>query len=65
MGDDLLNQYADVQFVQADWSKILDGYRVDCVVYNRDLPLTNVLANNPHWKLVYEDNLAVIFERTE
>ncbi len=63
MGDDLLNQYADVQFLQADWSAILDRHNVDCVVYNRDLPLTNVLANDPHWKLSYEDSFAVIFER--
>jgi len=63
MGDQLLNEYADLQFVEADWSKILDRYRVDCVVYNRDLPLTNLLVNDPRWKLVYEDNMSVIFER--
>ena len=64
MGDQLLNEYADVQFVEADWSSILTRHNVNCVVYNRDLPLTNVLVNDPGWKLVYEDNLAVIFERT-
>ncbi len=63
MGDDLLNQYADVQFVQADWSAILDRYGVDYVVYNRDLPLTNVLVHDPRWKLVYEDDMSVIFVR--
>ena len=63
MGDDLLNQYADVQFLQADWSSILDRYQVDYVVYNRDLPLTNVLVHDPGWKLVYEDSEAVIFVR--
>ena len=63
MGDDLLNQYADVQFLQADWSAILDRYHVDYVVYNRDLPLTNVLVHDPGWKLVYEDSESVIFVR--
>ena len=48
-----------------DWSKILDSYKVDCVVYNRDLPLTNVLVNDPHWKLAYEDKFAVIFTRIQ
>ena len=63
MGDELLNQYADVQFVQADWSAILDHYNVDCVVYNRDLPLTNLLVHDPQWKLVYQDSESVIFVR--
>jgi hypothetical protein len=64
MGDALLNEYADVQFVQADWSRILAQHQVDCIVYNRDLPLTNLLANDPGWKLAYEDNLSVIFVKT-
>ena len=63
MGDQLLNEYADVQFVQADWSAVLDRYGVDCVVYNRDLPLTNLLVHDSQWNLVYEDQQAVIFER--
>ena len=65
MGDGLLNQYADVQFVQADWSAILDRYHVDYVVYNRDLPLTNLLVHDPDWKLVYEDSESVIFVRVQ
>ena len=64
MGDKLLNEYADLQFVQADWSSILDRYGVDCVIYNRDLPLTNVLVHDPGWKLAYEDDHAVIFVRS-
>ena len=63
MGDQLLNEYADVQFVQADWSGILDRYGVDCVVYNRDLPLTNLLVHDQAWTLVYEDSETVIFSR--
>jgi hypothetical protein len=63
MGDALLNEYADVQFVQADWSRVLGKYGVDCVVYNRDLPLTNLLANDQGWNLVYEDSQSVIFSK--
>jgi hypothetical protein len=64
MGDQLLNEYADVQFVQPDWSSVLARYGVDCVVYNRDLPLTNLLVHVPGWKLAYQDGQSVIFERT-
>jgi hypothetical protein len=65
MGDQLLNEYADVQFLEPDWSAVLDKYDVNCVVYNRDLPLTNLLVHDPGWKLVYEDEQSVIFERVQ
>jgi hypothetical protein len=42
---------------------VLDRYGVDYIVYNRGEALANVLATDPHWKLVYEDSVAVIFVR--
>ena len=63
MGDDLLNQYQDVQTLRADWREVLDRYRVDYIVYNKGEALANVLATQPGWKLVYEDSVAVIYVR--
>jgi hypothetical protein len=63
MGDPLLNQYNDVQNLRPDWKTILDQYQVDYVVFNRGDALSNVLATQPEWTLVYEDNVAVIFVR--
>ncbi len=65
MGDPLLNQYEDVQTLRPDWEQILDRYQVDYVVYNRDEALSNVLATQPRWKLVYEDQVAVIYVRVQ
>jgi len=64
MGDQLLNQYEDVQTLRPDWKSILDEYRVDYIVYNRGEALANVLATQPDWKLVYEDSVAVIYVRS-
>jgi hypothetical protein len=63
MGDDLLNQYQDVQTLRSDWREVLDRYRVDYIVYNKGEALANVLATQPGWKLVYEDSVAVIYVR--
>ncbi|HVH64251.1 MAG TPA: hypothetical protein VNA65_11695 [Candidatus Dormibacteraeota bacterium] len=65
MGDPLLNQYEDVQTLRPDWKQILDHYQVDYIVYNRDEALSNVLATQPDWKLVYEDSVAMIYVRTQ
>ena len=63
MGDDLLNEYADVYYVRSNWKRVLDKYRVDYVVENKGDPLPNLLATQPDWKLVYEDDVSVIYVR--
>jgi hypothetical protein len=63
MGDPLLNQYEDVQTLRSDWKQVLDRYGIDYVVYNRGEALSNVLATQPDWHLVYQDSVAVIYVR--
>jgi hypothetical protein len=63
MGDQLLNQYQDVQTLRTDWKQVLDQYQVDYVVYNRGEALANVLATQPEWTLAYQDSVAVIYIR--
>jgi hypothetical protein len=65
MGDPLLNQYDDVQNLRTDWKAILDQYHVDYVVFNRGAALSNVLATQPEWTIVYQDSVAVIFVRAK
>jgi hypothetical protein len=64
MGDDLLNQYEDVQTLRPNWQAVLDRYQVDYIIYNKDEALSNVLATQPGWKLVYQDSVAVIYVRS-
>ncbi|MFI5282398.1 MAG: hypothetical protein ACHQ0J_04635 [Candidatus Dormibacterales bacterium] len=64
MGDQLLNQYENVQTLRSNWKAILDQYKIDYIVYNRGEALANVLATQPEWKLVYEDSVAVIYVRS-
>jgi hypothetical protein len=64
MGDPLLNQYEDVQTLRTDWKSVLDQYKVDYIVYNRDEALANVLATQSDWTLAYQDSVAVIYVRT-
>jgi len=63
MGDPLLNDYEDVQTLRPDWKQILDRYGVDYVVYNKGEALSNVLATQPEWTLVYHDSVAVLYVR--
>ena len=64
MGDQLLNEYQDVQTLRPDWKQVLDKYGVDYIVYNKGAALSNVLATQPEWTLVYQDPVAVIYVRS-
>src|SRR6266566_1342876 len=63
MGDQLLNEYQDVQTLRPDWKQVLDRYGVDYIVYNKGAALSNVLATQSDWALVYQDAVAVIYVR--
>jgi hypothetical protein len=63
MGDELLNRYQDVAALRPAWLQELDADHVDYVVYNKGQALTDVLATEPGWRKVYEDQQAVIYVR--
>ncbi|MBJ7596941.1 MAG: hypothetical protein DLM67_08495 [Candidatus Nephthysia bennettiae] len=63
MGDEQLQSYADIAGIRADWQTRLRSAGVDYVVFNRNAPLSNALAVDPHWRLAYEDRVAVVYVR--
>jgi len=65
--------YGDAFFAEAmrtydgagDWTKSLDRYSIKTVLISPDAPLASLLRNDGgKWKVVYEDNDAIIFSRT-
>ncbi len=63
MGDHLLAEYVEVNQLHSDWEQVLDQYGVDYVVFGVDRPLDTALQESPAWRLVYSDNVAMIFVR--
>ena len=65
--------YGDAFFTEAmrtydgagDWARSLDRHGIKTVLISPDAPLASLLRNDQgKWKLVYEDNDAIIFSRT-
>jgi hypothetical protein len=48
-----------------DWSNIFERYRVNAALVPVDSALATLLLESRDWKPVYEDRIAVLFERTE
>jgi hypothetical protein len=47
-----------------DWANILSRYRVNAALLPVDSPLATVLRERRDWKTVYQDHVAVFFEKT-
>jgi len=43
--------------------ELLREYDIHYVLFAREKPLTYLLRNSPGWKVIYQDNVAVLFER--
>jgi hypothetical protein len=61
----VLEEYLRWYTLREDPRLLLDRYRIDFCVLNKAAPEARVLPLLPNWKQVYQDDLAVIFERTE
>src|SRR5712692_6365150 len=48
-----------------DWANIFERYRVNAALLPVDSALATVLSERRDWKPVYQDHVAVLFERTE
>jgi hypothetical protein len=48
-----------------DWASILERYRVNAALLPIDSALATVLRERQDWKPVYQDHVAVLFEKTE
>ena len=62
-GDALFRDYLAVWWAAPNWAQVLDDYRVDAVLCERRVPLATVLSESPSWRILYQDELAIVFRR--
>jgi hypothetical protein len=55
----------DVWDARSNWSTILAEYQVNATLLPVDSALGTVLRERPDWRPVYQDRVAVLFERTD
>jgi hypothetical protein len=60
---DFVNDYASIVFARGDWQAELDNFGVNFIVIEKNSLLDNALREESAWELVYEDELAVIWQR--
>ncbi len=60
-GDKLLREYCNVQSIEPGWQNVLEKYKVNFILWRREKPLTQILIRDTNWRLIYQDDWAVIF----
>lgn len=64
-GDDTLSRDYFVQQGKLDWKNDNDLTAARTVLLNRQTPLAELLAKDDHYRVIYEDPLAVVLSRSE
>ncbi|MEM6822748.1 MAG: hypothetical protein AAF558_12510 [Verrucomicrobiota bacterium] len=57
--------YFPVRFAKEEWSKILEEYQVDTLILPKKNPLNPLLNVTPVWQVVHEDDLNIIYFKTD
>src|SRR5262249_60599270 len=63
-GTPFVRDYLTMLQVGPGWRNLLDANRVNWVLAPCDSSLANALKAVPDWRVIHEDETAVIFERT-
>lgn len=64
-GDEYFDEYMLAYLVRDNWRVPLEKHSVDYVLIERLSPLAVLLRESLEWKQIYEDDLAVIFEKLQ
>ena len=59
-GERLTRQYEQALTLSPGWEKVLDQYHIQWVLVPPEEPLAETLKNEPGWKVVYEDETAIL-----
>jgi hypothetical protein len=57
----ILRGYVSMYDAAPAWRATLTHYRIQDVLVERDAPLAQVLALDPHWRLTYRDSVSVLY----
>src|SRR5215212_6481986 len=60
----VIYDYFDLTGAKPGWSRVLDRYDVDVIVWGRDTALASVLDRSDHWQRVHRDATDAIWLRT-
>ena len=62
-GEEFFKSYLKMMYGERGWDEFLRTHDASCALLPRDAALASLLATTQGWKLIYSDNVAVVFVR--
>jgi len=60
-GDEFIIEYLSMYHAETGWEEKLKSHAIQTVLIESSSPLANMLRRAPPWRIVYEDELSVLF----
>jgi len=60
-GEAFFKAYLKMYRGEDGWQEFLQEHEAGCLLFPRDAAITNLFLENPRWKPIYQDDVAVIF----
>jgi len=60
-----LVRYFEFARLKTDWKKFLSDYKIEVILWEKNSPLSAVLAESADWKKVFNDDIAEIYIRNK
>jgi hypothetical protein len=64
-GQEFEQKFFDLMSVKYDWQQYLTQYKIDTIVLSPTTPLASAIKESCHWRVVYDDKVAIVFRRAE
>lgn len=61
--DEIIQQWLKVSRAEAGWQGVVDEYGIELVLSESGSVLVQTLESQPGWNILYQDSLAVIYQR--
>ncbi len=62
-GRELIGDYLQVQRGE-NWKELLEKYKIEILLWPQKEILTTLLKESSEWQILYEDEIAIIFQKT-
>lgn len=64
-GDDFFRNYLRIQNREPGWQELLKEQKIEIVLFPFDAALSESLKSSSEWKVIYSDEISIIFERVK
>jgi hypothetical protein len=64
-GDNFLKNYLEIMRVTPQWRVSLNATGVNWVLLPEESPAANILKEDPAWSTIYQDSVAILFEKKQ